>query len=209
VHFDPVPARALPQRLADRVVGLPDPDPQRRRSRIVGIDGPEWSGAGRLADEVADAVAATGRPVRRVALADWQRTASLRLEFARDDPYSLLYGWFDDAALTRELITPLHENDPVLLRLRDPGTDRPYRETRHPLPPGTVVVLDGPFLAAPGYPFDLLVHLEMSPAAFRRTLPADRAWWQEAFDRYAELAPADTADVVVAWDHPGAPAIRR
>ena len=52
------------------------------------------------------------------------------------------------------------------------------------------------------------MHLQVLTGTFARSLPADRQWWVEAFQRYLdEDRPADGATVVVAYDHPLAPAI--
>jgi hypothetical protein len=68
-------------------------------------------------------------------------------------------------------------------------------------------VVHGPFLLGKWFPFDLSVHLRLSPAALaRRTPPAD-AWTLRAFDRYErEDRPDRAADVVVRADDPRRPA---
>jgi hypothetical protein len=78
-------------------------------------------------------------------------------------------------------------------------------------PPGTVLVLDGRFLARDDVrdALDLVVHLDVSPAARARRLPADEAARVgPAWERYlAESSPAARADLVVRFDHPDRPAV--
>ena len=56
--------------------------------------------------------------------------------------------------------------------------------------------------------WDLVVHLDLTPAALdRRTEPAQR-WTLPAYRRYAgEVMPTLVADVVVRVDDPGRPAV--
>lgn len=92
--------------------------------------------------------------------------------------------------------------------LWNPVTDRSPRQPRCPAPPGAVLLLDGPFLLGAGLPFDLTVHLALSPAALRRRTAAGEKWTLPAYDRYqAEVSPDETADVVVRMDDPRHPAL--
>jgi hypothetical protein len=95
----------------------------------------------------------------------------------------------------------------ALPSLRDPRTDRATRAPYTELPPGGVLLADGPFLLGHGFPFDLTVHLRLSPAALARRTPVADHWTLDAFRRYEdELAPADTADILVHTDDVRRPA---
>ena len=95
-----------------------------------------------------------------------------------------------------------------LPRLRDPVTDRPVRDPRRPVEPRTVVIMDGPFLLTDPAGLDVVVHLQVSSGALTRTLPSDRQWWIEAYQRYrTDETPAARADAVIAYDRTAAPAI--
>ena len=121
----------------------------------------------------------------------------------------LLGGWVDAAAMRRELLQPLRSggSGSYLRRLRDPRTDRSLREQREIAGDRAVLLLDGPFLLADALPLDVVVHLQVTTATLARSLPAERLWWTEAFERYlVESRPAAAAAVVVAYDHPSAPA---
>lgn len=207
MRFAPTSADRLPNELADWIRRSPSGHPTAHP--VVGIDGPAEVGATALADGVATALAALGRPALRVSTGWWWRSAALRLEFGRRDVDMLLTGWVDAAALTREVFGPLASGaGAVITRLRDPATDRSVREPAVAVRPHAPVVVDGPFLLATDLPLQRLVHLRLSPAALARALPDERAWWLDGFERYGrEYAPEDRADVVVAYDHPRSPAI--
>ena len=87
-------------------------------------------------------------------------------------------------------------------------TDRSVREDRIQANDRAVLLLDGPFLRAGGLPLDAVVHVQVSRSTLARSLPPDRQWWLEAFERYVtEDHPVENAAVVVAYDHPAAPAV--
>ncbi|WP_174527125.1 TetR family transcriptional regulator [Micromonospora maritima] len=90
----------------------------------------------------------------------------------------------------------------------DADADRASRAAYQDLPPGGVVLVSGALLLGGALPFDLAVHLVLSPAALeRRTEPVLR-WTLPAFARYAaEVDPASFADVVVRVDDPRRPAL--
>jgi hypothetical protein len=189
----------------------------------LGIDGPVVHDTRALADAVAAELDRRAVPVARVHAGDFLRSRPLRLEHGPDDPEAFFDGWYDLAALRREVLDPMAAQDKAphqlvpsgrswLPRLRHPGTDRPYREPRRLAAPATVVVLDGMFLArwdvADG--IDVLVHLDVSPAARSRRVPAgDQARVLPAWERYlAWCDPAAVATAVVRYDRPGHPAVR-
>ncbi|PAX84522.1 uridine kinase, partial [Streptomyces albidoflavus] len=164
---------------------------------------------GRLAAEVAERLRARGRPVLTVPTHGFLRPASLRYEYGHRDPDSYRDGWFDEGALWREVFGPLETggSGTVLPDLWDPVTDRATRSARRALPPGGVLLLSGPMLLGRWFPFDLTVHLHLTPAALRRRTPEDEQWTLPALARYAaEAEPTAAADVVVRLDDPERPA---
>lgn len=137
------------------------------------------------------------------------RPASLRLEHGREDPDAWLDGWLDDDALRREVLDPHAAGGPVLPGLRDPATDRSLRMTPVTLPGDGVVVVSGSVLLGRWLPFDVAVHVRLSPAALRRRTPLEQAWTLAALDRYAEeRGPEEAADLVVRADDPRHPALQ-
>jgi hypothetical protein len=189
------------------------------RSRVgdapirVGVDSPVETDGGRLADQIAATLHDCAGPVARVRAGDFLRARSLRLEFGLAEADIFRSGWYDSAALRREVLDPLAPGGSRswLQQLRDPQTDRSVRQARQPAPAGLVLVLDGRFLAAPELRsgFDLLVLLDVSPAARARRLQAgDAARVLPAWSSYLDdVRPHLLADLVVRYDHPDRPAL--
>jgi hypothetical protein len=181
----------------------------------VGIDGPVADDAHALADALADALLERAVPVARVCAEDYLRARSLRLEHGPDDPEAFAEGWYDLSALRREVLDPMEPDAATrvwLPRLRDPATDRPYREPAREAVASTVVVLDGRFLARweIADAVDVPVLLDVSAAARARRVPDDeQSRVLPAWERYLEwYDPAARAAVVVRHDRPSHPAIR-
>ncbi|EDX24072.1 hypothetical protein [Streptomyces sp. Mg1] len=97
------------QRMAERLAGHLDdrdtPSEQAVRQR-VGIDGAPAADTGVLAGHLADALRERGRAALAVPAAGFLRPASLRFEFGREDVDAYLDGWYDTAALWREVFGP-------------------------------------------------------------------------------------------------------
>jgi hypothetical protein len=92
--------------------------------------------------------------------------------------------------------------------LWDVERDRATRARPQPMPPGGVLLVPGTLLQGIGLAFDVVVHLQVGPAARRRLMPPAQAWELPAFDRYdEEVDPAALADAVVLADHPDRPAL--
>jgi len=201
----PVSFEALVDDLADRIAAAP-----REAWRRVAIDGAPPAAPGLLADRLVEPLRLRGRQVLRVRAGDFLRAASLRLERGRRNPEAFYEDWLDVGGLRREVLGPLAPGGTgrVLPALWNPATDRSYRRPYVTLPPGAVVLVDGTLLLGRGLPFDLTVHLWLSPAALaRRTGPEER-WRLPAYERYErEVAPLRTADVAVRVDDPRHPAL--
>jgi hypothetical protein len=177
----------------------------RVRLAVDGADAADPHGWG----EAVVAALAPGRAVQVRADRFW-RPASLRLEWGREDEESWLDGWLDESALVREVLEPAASGGSVLPALRDPGTDRSVRAARVDLPPDGVVVVSGSVLLGRGLPFDLAVHLALTPGALARRTSDDQAWTLAALARYAaERRPEHLADLVVRADDPRHPALVR
>lgn len=175
----------------------------------VAVDGAPAARPGDLAGSLAEALRLRGRAVLPVSTAGFLRPASLRYEYGKRDPDSYYGAWFDTGALWREVFGPLEPGGSgrVLPDLWDPATDRATRSPYAHLPEGGALILHGPLLLGHWFPFDLTVHLRLSPGALRRRTPEDEHWTLPAFERYEdEAAPADHADVVVRADDPHHPA---
>ena len=173
--------------------------------RIV-IDGARAADPHGLAARVVAALAP--RRALHVRADRFWRPASLRLEYGREDVDSWLDGWLDDDALRREVLDPFAATGRALPELRDPLTDRSLRADVVQLPADGVLVVSGSVLLGRGLPFDVAVHVRLSPAALARRTPADEAWTLPALERYAaERDPEGVADLVVRADDPHHPAL--
>ncbi|MBW5486604.1 uridine kinase [Streptomyces bambusae] len=200
------------ERMAERLAAHLD---ERTAARDGGpwlrlaVDGAPPAGTGALADLTAAELRLRGRSVLVVAADGFLRPASLRLEHGRQDVESYLRGWYDTAALWREVFGPLEPGGTgrVLPDLWDPVADRATRSPYTELPPGGVVIVHGPLLLGHWFPFDLSVHIRLSPGALARRTEEALRWTLPAYPRYeAETDPVSAADVVVRADDPRHPA---
>lgn len=203
----PISPEKLAELLAERIAALPTDGGRRAR---VAIDGAPAARPGELADALVEPLRLRGHPVLRVPADGFLRPASVRLEYGKQDPDAYHDLWLDDGALLREVLDPLEPGGSgrVLPSLRDPVADRATRAPYTELPPGGVLIVDGPLLLGRWLPFELTVHLMLSPAALARRTPAELAWTLPAFARYeAETDPAGAADLTVRSDDPRHPAL--
>ncbi|MGW5382848.1 hypothetical protein [Nocardia sp. NPDC003963] len=192
-----------PDALADLVTRSLRPLDGRR---VVGIDGADAAHPLEFAHRAADRVRADGRPADTVSLHDFVRPASLRMEFGRDET-SYRTGWFDYAALRREVLDSVHHAGTWLPALWDESTDRSARAARRPASPATVLFVAGPMLLGRGLPFDLTVRLDLSAAALTRGTPDEDAWTVPGLLAH-DLANSETPQYFARWDHPDRPALR-
>jgi hypothetical protein len=183
----------------------------------VGIDGASGADTRRVADLIARAVETLGRPVARVRRDDFVRPRSVRLELGASDEDAGWERWYDDGALRREVLEPLGPGAGSdcamtwLPALWDIERDRSVRAERRVAAPGTVAVVDGPYLLRweLADAFDLVVHLDVSDAALARRVGAESlARIRGSWRRYVEeTAPAERASYVVRYDDPAHPAL--
>lgn len=217
VHLEPVDVPTVARRVADQAIRLADPhaDAGGQRSARVAVDGAVPGDTVLLADAIGEAVREAGRPVVRVSTENYLRPRSVRMEHGQDDPDAGYERWVDHLALRRELLDALGPGASLtyLPTFWDPETDRSTRANPLQALPGTVAVVDGPFLLRweTADAFDVSVHLLVSEAALARRLPpADVTRVTGAWRRYAEETwPAERADVVLRFDRPAHPALVR
>lgn len=190
----------LPELIADRIDALPG-------TVRVALDGAPAAEPQRLADTLIEQLGVRGRRAVHVRAESFWRDASLRLEYGREDVDSYP-SWLDADALRREVLDPVVDSGDYLPSLRDPATNRSTRTPAQHAAPGTVLLVSGSFLIGLGLPFDLTVHLDLSPGALARRTPDDQGWTLPAFARYRDAAdPAGAADVTVRADDPRHPAV--
>jgi hypothetical protein len=183
----------------------------RHAGRVrVAVDGADAARPADLADALVDPLRRLGRPAVRVHASDQLRPASLRFERGRTDPDSFYDDWLDAEGLAREVLDPLEAGGSGEIRpVRwDAAADRASRSGFEAVPPDGVVIVSGPLLLGRGLPFELTVHLDLSPAALARRTPPELAWTLPAYARYREeVDPTAFADVVVRADDPRHPAV--
>jgi hypothetical protein len=205
VRARPISPGLVVQELCDRIAAASP----GRWLRVV-VDGAPPAEPERLADALVEAVRARGRDVLRVSARDFLRPASLRYEFGRYDPDVYYDDWLDEGGLVREVLGPLEPNGTgkVLPSLWDSVRDRATRARYVSLQAGGVLLLDGALLLGRGLPFDLTVHLTLSPGALARRTPNEDHWTLPAYARYEEQArPVQTADIAIKVDDPRHPAL--
>jgi hypothetical protein len=170
------------------------------------IDGAPAAEPDVLAELVVSALAP--RTALHVRTDHYWRPAGVRLENGRANADAWLDEWLDEGALRREVLERFPATGRVLPALRDPATDRSLRVDAVDLPSDAVVVLSGTALLGRGLPFDVAVHIRLSPAALARRTAGDNAWTLPALERYArERNPESQADLVVRADDPRHPAL--
>lgn len=195
--------------LADRLV----PDAAEAGVGVrLGIDSAVDADGQDLADLVAADLSARGRGALRVRAVDFLHRRSIRLEHGPGDVDAVFDRTVDWAALLREVLEPMGEpaGPRWLPRLWDAAADRPAREAARDAVPGTVVVVDGPYLLRweLSGAFDAAVHLDLSSGVLGRRFPLSDDPRPAAWRRYLDgTDPASRADLVVRYDHPDRPAV--
>lgn len=173
------------------------------------VDGADVAEPAAWGTAVAVALRAAGRPCAVVAMADWLRPASLRLEQGHHHVDSFRDHWFDYSALRREVLDPLGPggSGQWLPTLWDASADRATRAVRRTATPGMVLLVAGPMLLGRSLACELTAHLHLSEAALRRRSPPELRWTVPALMEHEQNANSDTvADLVVRADHPDRPA---
>ncbi|WP_328397213.1 hypothetical protein [Nocardia sp. NBC_00416] len=198
-RFTPITQDALAELLTRRLRELSG-------YRVVAVDGADAADPLEFARRAADRVRADGRPAEPVSLHDYVRPASLRMEFGRDET-AYRTGWFDYAALRREILDSLRAHGRWLPALWDETADRSARAHSRVALPGTVLFVAGPMLLGRGLPFDLTLRLDLGAAALGRRTPDEAAWTIPGLLAH-ERDSTGTPTYFVRWDHPDRPALR-
>jgi uridine kinase len=195
----------------------------------VAVDGPDAAGKTTLADELACALRAVGRPVLRVGVDDFHHPRRLRHRRGPLSPEGYLHDCFDHEALRRLVLDPLGPaGDGRYVRaLMDYESEARRHGPAEPAPPGAVLLVDGVFLLTDALrsSWEVSIYVDVTPEeSLRRALVRDVRIFgtpEVVRERYtrrylpgqrlyrAAARPAETADVVVDNGDPSAPVITR
>lgn len=191
----------------------------------VAVDGVDGAGKTTLADELADAVTARGRPYIRASIDGFHRPRAERYRRGRSSPEGYYEDSFDLDAFRRELLEPLGPDGDRRYRVAifDHRSDAHVSVPVAVAPPNAIALVDGIFLLRPEIAdhWDLAIFLSVRPergagralrrdrdltaedaaALFRtRYLPAQQHYLRS-------VRPHERADVVVLNDDPEHPEV--
>ena len=133
----------LPERLADRIMGLSKPHPIR-----VGIDGVDGAGKTVLADNLVEPLRRRGRCVIRASIDGFHNPREKRYAKGRHSPEGYFRDSFDLGTVVSGLLQPLGPDGSLLFRRAsfDCGTDSCASSPVEKASPNAVLLFDGVFL---------------------------------------------------------------
>ena len=183
----------------------------------VGIDGRSGAGKTTFADELAETIVETGRPVIRTSIDGFHRPKAERYARGRYSAEGYYYDARDLSAVRRLLLDPLGPNGDGRYRTESLNleTDMPVDQPPRLAAPGAILLVDGTFLMRPELldGWDVAVLLDTSDTASEsrgiardtqllggiettRQLYAQR--YRPAYVLYERACrPRETADVIV------------
>jgi uridine kinase len=137
---------ALLAQLAAQILRLP-----ARPCVRVAVDGVDGAGKSVFADELAAALAPSGRPIIRASVDGFHNPRAVRYRRGRASPEGFFLDSYDYAALRRLLLDPLAPGGSGRFRTAafDHRTDSTVDMPEQTLAPGSILVLDGIFLHRP------------------------------------------------------------
>jgi uridine kinase len=194
----------------------------------VAIDGVDAAGKTTLADELARAIAAAGRPVIRATIDRFHNPRRIRYHRGRSSPEGYYRDSFDISALVSLLLDPLGPGGSRRYAVAsfDDQREAPIEPAWTPAQSNAILLFDGVFLTIPALRrhWDFVLFVDVSPAtSLARGVARDaariggpdraQALYRERYlpgqALYAsECDPRGLADAVVFNDDPGTPRIR-
>jgi uridine kinase len=114
----------------------------------VAVDGVDGAGKTVFADELADVLRASGRPVIRASVDSFHNPRSVRYRQGRDSPRGFFEDSYDYPTLVRLLLAPLSDGGDRRIRRAafDHRRDVPDEAPEEEAPVGALLVFDGIFL---------------------------------------------------------------
>lgn len=158
---------ALIETLSEKIIAIFRSHPVR-----VAIDGVDGVGKTTLADELANAIVATGRPVIRASVDGFHNPRSRRYRMGKTSPEGYFEDSFNYTELTAVLLGPLGPGGTRRYRraVFDYRTDSATETPHETAPQDAILIFDGVFLLRP----ELLPFWDMSiflDAPFEVTVP--------------------------------------
>jgi len=174
----------------------------------VAVDGRTASGKTSFGHELAQALAAMGRPVLRASLDDFKRPWRDRALYDRESGEGYYRNAFDYDAVRRLLLTPMAGDGLCALCSIDPRTQIDHSDVKVRAAADAILVVDGVFAFRPELNdhWDLRIWLEITTAdSIARGLARDGGDGSVMRDRYVvsedlyvvDVDPAAQADVVI------------
>ncbi|HVE92500.1 MAG TPA: uridine kinase [Actinomycetota bacterium] len=138
--------RVVLEGVASRVLELP-----ADRVGRVGIDGVDGAGKTSMADELAEVLAPSGRPVIRASVDGFHNPRAVRYRLGADSPEGFYRDSYDYDTLTRVLLDPLSPGGSGRFRraVFDVDTDTQVDAGEEQAPPNAILLFDGIFLHRP------------------------------------------------------------
>ncbi|MFJ8075241.1 uridine kinase [Streptomyces sp. NPDC096176] len=148
---------------------------------LVGIDGLTAAGKTSFGHELAETVAAAGRPALRATLDDFKNPWKDRHLYDRESGEGYYRNAYDYDAARRLLLDPCRSPEATSCALCsiDPLTQLDHSAERTPLAPGSVLIVDGVFAFRPQIDayWDYRVWLQVDPElSVRRGAERDQDW---------------------------------
>lgn len=204
----PLPAPASPERAELLQLLARELDAMGRERLRVAIDGRTAAGKTSFGHELAEAMAALGRPVLRASLDDFKRPWRERHLYDRESGEGYYRNAFDYDAVRRLLIDPMAGDGFCALCAIDPRTQVDHSADKTPAAANAVLIVDGVFAFRPELDgcWDLRIWLEVAAAeSVGRGLARDGGDGTVLRDRYVvsediyidEVDPIARADVVI------------
>ena len=161
IPLEPAPKRLeLLQGLAAQILALPVPPVLK-----VGIDGVDGAGKTTFSTELAEVLAASGRPMIRASVDGFHNPRAVRYRLGKRSPEGFFRDSYNYGALKAALLDPLNPGGTGRYRTAvfDHRMDAPVEVPEQQAAPGSILLVDGIFLHRPelrAY-WDLSVFLEV------------------------------------------------
>jgi uridine kinase len=180
--------------------------PDGRRVRVA-VDGRDGAGKTVFADELAGALRALGRPVLRASVDGFHHPRAVRYRRGRDSPAGYWLDAFDYDRLVTSLLEPFAAGRPVRTAVHDVRTDAALDLPPVPVPPSSVLLVDGVFVLRDELAayWDVSIYLQVDLSVGLARMAARDGTGPEPDPRYVEAQriytaacdPAVRADLVV------------